>query len=69
MSHICVIIYILKIPDVTEIIESLDKLINENIASAGNRGLNALNSMRTHLNKTIAQYTPQIMLAINKAGE
>ncbi|KAL9902269.1 prominin-like protein [Glossina fuscipes] len=58
-----------QLPDVTEIIKNLDLLISENIASAGERGRNALQDMRAHLNKTITSYTPQIIDSINKAGE
>ncbi|XP_075164037.1 prominin-like isoform X3 [Haematobia irritans] len=57
-----------QLPDVTIIIDNLDQLIGENIASAGERGSNALKEMRTHLNNTIANYTPQIIDAITKAG-
>lgn len=53
----------------TEIIKNLDLLISENIASAGERGRNALQDMRAHLNKTITSYTPQIIDSINKAGK
>lgn len=63
-----VIIYS-KLPDVTTIIENLDQLINDDIASAGERGNNALKAMRKHLNDTIANYTPQIIAAITKAGK
>ena len=59
----------LKLPDVTTIIENLDQLINDDIASAGERGNNALKAMRKHLNDTIANYTPQIIAAITKAGK
>ncbi|XP_059216960.1 prominin-like protein isoform X4 [Stomoxys calcitrans] len=60
--------YFPKLPDVTIIIDNLDQLIGDNIASAGERGSNALKEMRTHLNTTIANYTPQIIEAITKAG-
>ncbi|XP_037940754.1 prominin-like protein isoform X3 [Teleopsis dalmanni] len=58
-----------QLPDVTEIIENLEQLINDNIAAAGNRGRTALDNMRKHLNETIAKHTPQIIQAINKAGQ
>lgn len=52
----------------TIIIENLEQLINDDIASAGERGNKALKAMRKHLNDTIAIYTPQIVDAITKAG-
>ncbi|XP_073839374.1 prominin-like isoform X5 [Musca autumnalis] len=58
-----------QLPDVSIIIDNLDQLINDNIASAGEKGSNALKQMRAHLNNTIASYTPQIIESINKAGE
>ncbi|XP_058975503.1 prominin-like protein isoform X3 [Musca domestica] len=58
-----------QLPDVSIIIDNLDQLINDNIASAGEKGSNALKQMRSHLNNTIASYTPQIIESINKAGE
>ncbi|XP_067648339.1 prominin-like protein isoform X2 [Eurosta solidaginis] len=57
-----------QLPDVTEIIDNLDNLISKDIASAGKRGREMLNEMRTHLNTTIAKYTPRVIDAINKAG-
>lgn len=59
----------MQLPDVTAIIENLEQLINDDIASAGERGNNALKAMRKHLNETIAVYTPQIVDAITKAGK
>ncbi|XP_037826226.1 prominin-like protein isoform X4 [Lucilia sericata] len=61
--------YFPKLPDVTSIIENLEQLISDDIASAGERGNKALKAMRKHLNDTIAIYTPQIVDAITKAGE
>ncbi|XP_046807592.1 prominin-like protein isoform X2 [Lucilia cuprina] len=58
-----------QLPDVTSIIENLEQLISDDIASAGERGNKALKAMRKHLNDTIAIYTPQIVDAITKAGE
>lgn len=58
-----------QLPDVTSIIESVDTLIANGIASAGRDGRQAWSNLQNDINRTIEEHIPKITESIEKVGK
>ncbi|XP_055844370.1 prominin-like protein isoform X1 [Episyrphus balteatus] len=58
-----------QLPDVTSIIESVDTLIANGIASAGRDGRKAWTNLQNDINRTIEEHIPKITESIEKVGK
>lgn len=58
-----------QLPDVTSIIETVDTLIADGIASAGRDGRQAWTNLQNDINRTIEEHIPKINESIEKVGK
>ncbi|XP_055382529.1 prominin-like protein isoform X2 [Condylostylus longicornis] len=58
-----------QLPDVTNIIQSVQELVNSDVANAVTNGNKAINEMKTSLNDAIMTNIPKVNDAVTKAGD